>query len=85
MIFKTHFLNILRWGLRLHGAGHLIEVHDLRAAGVDATYLADRDTWPQLVSDLARPGDLVLIMGARDPGLAELARRVVHCLPATGS
>lgn len=58
---------------------------DLRAAGVDATYLADRDAWPQLVSDLARPGDLVLIMGARDPGLAELARRVVHCLPATGS
>ena len=26
MIIKKHFLNILRWGLRLHGAGHLIEV-----------------------------------------------------------
>ena len=26
MIIKKYFLNILRWGLRLHGAGHLIEV-----------------------------------------------------------
>ncbi len=26
MVIKKHFLNILRWGLRLHGAGHFIEV-----------------------------------------------------------
>jgi len=26
MIFKKHFLNILRWGLRLHGVSHFIEV-----------------------------------------------------------
>ena len=26
MIIKKHFLNLLRWGLRLHGASHLIEV-----------------------------------------------------------
>ena len=26
MVFKKHILNILRWGLRLHGAGHNIEV-----------------------------------------------------------
>ena len=25
-MFKNHFLTILRWGLRLHGIGHLIEV-----------------------------------------------------------
>ena len=25
-MFKKHFLTILRWGLRLHGVGHLIEV-----------------------------------------------------------
>ena len=25
-MFKKHFLNILRWGLRLHGSAHLIEV-----------------------------------------------------------
>ena len=26
MINNKYFLNILRWGLRLHGAGHFIEV-----------------------------------------------------------
>ena len=26
MFLKRHFLNILRWGLRLHGTSHLIEV-----------------------------------------------------------
>ncbi len=26
MFIKKHFLNILRWGLRLHGIGHFIEV-----------------------------------------------------------
>ena len=26
MIYRKHMLNILRWGLRLHGAGHIIEV-----------------------------------------------------------
>jgi len=25
-MFKKHFLSILRWGLRLHGTAHLIEV-----------------------------------------------------------
>ena len=25
-MFKKHFLCILRWGLRLHGSAHLIEV-----------------------------------------------------------
>ena len=25
-MIKKHFLEILRWGLRLHGIGHLIEV-----------------------------------------------------------
>jgi hypothetical protein len=26
MFIKKHFLNILRWGLRLHGISHFIEV-----------------------------------------------------------
>mgnify|MGYP006143016929 FL=1 len=26
MFIKKHFLNLLRWGLRLHGISHLIEV-----------------------------------------------------------
>ncbi len=24
--FKRHFLEVLRWGLRLHGIGHMVEV-----------------------------------------------------------
>jgi hypothetical protein len=30
----------------------------------------------------ARPGDLVLVMGARDPSLAVLARAIASALPA---
>ena len=26
MFIKKHFLNLLRWGLRIHGVSHLIEV-----------------------------------------------------------
>ena len=26
MFIKKHFLNVLRWGLRLHGVSHFIEV-----------------------------------------------------------
>ncbi len=26
MVIKRNFVNILRWGLRLHGSSHLIEV-----------------------------------------------------------
>ena len=25
-MFKKHFLSVLRWGLRLHGVSHLVEV-----------------------------------------------------------
>jgi len=25
-MIKRHFLSVLRWGLRLHGIGHLVEV-----------------------------------------------------------
>ena len=37
MIYKKHFLNILRWGLRLHGAGHLIEVVSAYSEGAYIT------------------------------------------------
>ena len=37
MIIKKHLLNILRWGLRLHGAGHLIEVVSALSEGAYIT------------------------------------------------
>jgi len=33
-MFKKNFLEILRWGLRLHGIGHLVEV--ISAIGEEA-------------------------------------------------
>jgi hypothetical protein len=35
-MIKKHFLEILRWGLRLHGVGHFIEV---LAAVTEGAYL----------------------------------------------
>ncbi len=52
----------------------------VRQAGCDARDLADRNELPQVVAAEARPGDVCMIMGARDPGLSDLARRVVTAL-----
>ena len=37
MFFKRHLMKILRWGLRLHGVGHLIEVFSAIAEGAYIT------------------------------------------------
>ena len=41
-MFKRNFLEILRWGLRLHGIGHLVEVFTAiaEAAYITATIAA---------------------------------------------
>tara|TARA_Y100000994_G_scaffold233345_1_gene221308 strand:- start:363 stop:662 length:300 start_codon:yes stop_codon:yes gene_type:complete len=36
-MFKKNFLEILRWGLRLHGVGHLVEVFTAVAEGAFIT------------------------------------------------
>jgi hypothetical protein len=36
-MLKKHFLEILRWGLRLHGVGHFIEVFSAIAEGAYIT------------------------------------------------
>ena len=36
-MFKKHFLEILRWGLRLHGIGHFIEVFSAITEGAYIT------------------------------------------------
>ncbi len=35
------------------------------------------------IAEEARPGDLVLVMGARDPSLSELARAILAALQQT--
>jgi UDP-N-acetylmuramate--alanine ligase len=56
----------------------------VRAGGRDARYLAERSALAAAVAAEARPGDLVLIMGARDPSLTDLGRKIVaHLLTRT--
>ena len=51
----------------------------LAAAGGDAAVVT-RDALPAAAAALARPGDVVLVMGARDPSLTDLARAVLAAL-----
>src|SRR5688572_6328191 len=50
--------------------------------GGRAAFAASREELVEAVSAAARPGDLVLIMGARDPSLTQLARAILTALPA---
>jgi len=54
----------------------------IRAAGRDARFSADRADLPRLIAAEARAGDLVLVMGARDPSLTGLARDILAAVAA---
>jgi UDP-N-acetylmuramate--alanine ligase len=58
---------------------------DLHAAGRPAVYLEDRRSLAGEVKAHARPGDAVIIMGARDPSLPELASAIVEVLGGPAS
>ncbi len=53
---------------------------EIRGAGADARDLSDRADLPAAVAAEARPGDVVMVMGARDPALTDLARAVLSAL-----
>ena len=55
-------------------------VAELTAAGVPIELAADYDDLIRRIVSCARPGDLVLSMGARDPELPALARRLVEAI-----
>jgi UDP-N-acetylmuramate--alanine ligase len=55
---------------------------DLVGHGRDARFCSDRGQLPGLIAAAARPGDLVLVMGARDPSLTGLSRAILAALPA---
>ena len=57
-------------------------VNDIAAQDRDARFLADRDQLPGAIATEARPGDLVLVMGARDPSLTTLARSILADIAA---
>jgi UDP-N-acetylmuramate--alanine ligase len=55
-------------------------VADLCAQGADARHAPSRDWLVETLAAEAREGDLILIMGARDPSLTDLARAVLERL-----
>jgi UDP-N-acetylmuramate--alanine ligase len=55
-------------------------VHDLKANQVNANFRANREHFLRdLIPDL-KPGDVVLLMGARDPGLEKFAEQVAAAI-----
>jgi len=52
-------------------------VREIAARGATAEFAASREALIARLVDLARPGDLVLVMGARDPSLTEFARGIL--------
>jgi len=55
-------------------------VRDLKERGAPAFEAPDREAWIEAVRREARSGDTVLLLGARDPSLPELGRRLVRKL-----
>lgn len=54
----------------------------LTARGRQARHAPEREAIVAAIAAEARPGDLVLVMGARDPSLSELAARILKGLAA---
>ncbi len=55
-------------------------VSDVAGRGRDARFAATRDQLPGMIAAEARPGDLVLVMGARDPSLTDFCREIKAAL-----
>ncbi|HEX8526470.1 glutamate ligase domain-containing protein [Allosphingosinicella sp.] len=57
------------------GSGDIVE--GVRAAGRSADHIADREACGDRLAELARPGDRIVIMGARDDSLSTFAADVL--------
>jgi UDP-N-acetylmuramate-alanine ligase len=55
-------------------------ITEIATAGRKAEFAPSRDRLVARVRDVARQGDVVLVMGARDPSLTELARSILAAL-----
>jgi UDP-N-acetylmuramate--alanine ligase len=58
-------------------------VAEIGALGTSAEFAASRDKLVARIAEVARHGDLVLVMGARDPSLSELARAILAAIDET--
>ncbi len=57
---------------------------DVVERGGNARVISDRDSAAAAIAELARPGDAVLVMGARDDTLTDFCRRIAARLEAVG-
>jgi UDP-N-acetylmuramate--alanine ligase len=57
------------------GSGDIVE--GVRARGRNAQHIADRDACGERLAEVARPGDRIVIMGARDDTLSLFAEDVL--------
>ena len=55
-------------------------VRDIVARGADAEFAPSREWLQARIAEVAEPGDLVLVMGARDPSLSTFAKGLVASL-----
>jgi hypothetical protein len=58
-------------------------VAEIAAAGTQAEFAPSREWLAGRVAEVARRGDLVLVMGARDPSLTDLAHDILLTLERT--
>ncbi|MEV4709101.1 UDP-N-acetylmuramoyl-tripeptide--D-alanyl-D-alanine ligase [Actinoplanes sp. NPDC049316] len=67
------------------GVDVVVAVGNRDAAGYGGTYAPDRDSAEEVLRDLLRPGDIVLVKASNSLGLSELAQRVREAPPSTGT
>lgn len=60
-------------------------VRDIAGQGTNAAFAPSREWLIQRLAAEARPGDLVLVMGARDPSLTLLAREILGAIGSSNS
>ena len=64
---------------RSEGSERIVRL--IEEAGGTAEYVASRPACGERMRELARPGDRIVIMGARDDTLTTFARGVLESLP----
>jgi UDP-N-acetylmuramate--alanine ligase len=57
-------------------------VGEIAARGARATFAPSRPALVAAIAEEARPGDLVLVMGARDPSLTDMACDLLRAIDA---
>ncbi len=55
-------------------------IREIAAVGLDARFIGERAALPTAIAATARAGDLVLVMGARDPSLTAFCRSIIDAI-----